>query len=966
MSRPSLKPISGPSQITPVAQPVQTYVRPAEPVKSSLHELAEGLAALDSGLSGFLDKRRKEQDDTDKIRAEAAFNKNNSLGWGEAVRRGLVPANASPTFMRSYKEAQGNLAGIQLRDQFTKEYLSWEGRNSNDPAQFQAFLSEFVGRNAGSDDVDVLRGLNPHIQALTSEAYQTFNSESSKSIYRGSVTTRAAIIGRSMDDANEEGLLSRQGTNYEALWGNIEEYRRQAIESGIRKEDIDAQIVESIAAKAVELRDPQLLDLLDKSVDGEDISLKDVPDYRKLREDAMSRLETLARQQESDRDRAEEKRSKEEEDAITSGVMRMLAADPNGDVPEETLKRLEALNPKARTMVAEARKTLAGELEFEDPRDLLQLQREIAGGATDEDILQAVKNGRIKSGSTLSSMLDRAEKYRKARQEGTGILTSQTAKRMTKTITERAVTVKGELRAVADMFGNYSMTDEALQAIQDFETGLMQWDEQNPNATVIERERFINEMGETILRRVDDDAAVDDSNKYRGEQELLQESATQTQALPSEAQQAGGSDPTEVEKLYREDKPPMMDRLPTEYQEYIDGESKKLGISSEELNMEIWRKAKELMTGEKPEAILQKSSLGGSDIDPLGDIITAAYTAAEESPVVQSAVAPILDLLGTGEGTDGGAGYDETFGHGAYTGGPVSLTSMTLGEVKQLQREMLADPSNTRNSSAVGRYQMLSDTLAETQRKMGLDDSAVFDRDLQDAMAVELLKRRGYEKWSRGEITDEEFMDNLAKEWASLPNSSGVGHYPGQKARVGIPDVLSAFASSKEFGNSTAEMLSSYGDTVSPGVRKLPGLRWDGRKLSDVKGLTIHHTGGRGTPGGVVGVLNKRGFGAQFIMDRDGTIYQTVPEGGRVAHMKNAQNGSGLSNDNTMGIEIIANDDNDLTPAQVASAVRWIEMMRQKYPGIGDNVFGHGEVNSHKQATEGMAVINAWRQRRSV
>jgi len=147
-------------------------------------------------------------------------------------------------------------------------------------------------------------------------------------------------------------------------------------------------------------------------------------------------------------------------------------------------------------------------------------------------------------------------------------------------------------------------------------------------------------------------------------------------------------------------------------------------------------------------------------------------------------------------------------------------------------------------------------------------------------------------------------------------------------------------------------------------VQSLPGLNWDGRKMSDVKGLTFHHTGGRGKPQDVVNTLNQRGLGAQYIMDRDGTVYQTAPDGARLSHMKNAQNGSGLSNANTLGIEMIAKDNDDLTDAQKASGLRFIEEMKAKYPGIGENIYGHGELNAHKRADEGMGVVDLYRQQR--
>ncbi len=64
--------------------------------------------------------------------------------------------------------------------------------------------------------------------------------------------------------------------------------------------------------------------------------------------------------------------------------------------------------------------------------------------------------------------------------------------------------------------------------------------------------------------------------------------------------------------------------------------------------------------------------------------------------------------------------------------------------------------------------------------------------------------------------------------------------------------------------------------------------------------------------------------------------------------------GGQLSNENTVGMEIIAKDDKDVTRAQVLSA---------SYPNTP--VFGHGEVNpGHKQATEGWTVTHAIREER--
>ncbi len=103
----------------------------------------------------------------------------------------------------------------------------------------------------------------------------------------------------------------------------------------------------------------------------------------------------------------------------------------------------------------------------------------------------------------------------------------------------------------------------------------------------------------------------------------------------------------------------------------------------------------------------------------------------------------MLDLIGAAEGTDKGRGYNETLGYGAFTGGAVNLTGMTLNEVLALQQRMLAHPGNSYNSSAVGRYQIVGKTLRSLMDELSLSGDRLFDEDTQDELARALLRRRG-------------------------------------------------------------------------------------------------------------------------------------------------------------------------------------------------------------------------------
>lgn len=136
-----------------------------------------------------------------------------------------------------------------------------------------------------------------------------------------------------------------------------------------------------------------------------------------------------------------------------------------------------------------------------------------------------------------------------------------------------------------------------------------------------------------------------------------------------------------------------------------------------------------------------------------------AEQAARARNAQEAAGRGILDLIGYAEGTDKGRGYNETLGYGAFTGGPVNLTSMSINDVLALQKRMLAHPDNTYNSSAVGRYQIVSKTLAGLVQELGLSGNELFDERLQDRMAMQLVRRR------MGQGTD-----GFRNEWEGLRN----------------------------------------------------------------------------------------------------------------------------------------------------------------------------------------------------
>lgn len=152
----------------------------------------------------------------------------------------------------------------------------------------------------------------------------------------------------------------------------------------------------------------------------------------------------------------------------------------------------------------------------------------------------------------------------------------------------------------------------------------------------------------------------------------------------------------------------------------------------------------------------------------IGDITAATQTAAT----------PLLDFIGNKESE----GYDDIVGLVSRSRYPTKpLTQMTIGEVLNWQESI----DDFQLSEAVGRYQILEDTLRGYNNdrgvgpgnplytRAGLSTGDLFSPENQDKMALVLLNGRGLQKFVDGEITREQFANNLASEWASLPLVTG-------------------------------------------------------------------------------------------------------------------------------------------------------------------------------------------------
>lgn len=393
--------------LRPRAAPVDSYVRPPDPAPSDLHNLARGLENFSRDIKGMLTTRQAHDEEAARLRGEAQFFKDNQIGYAEAVRQGRVPAFASRPFMEAYKEAEGKVVGARLASQMQLEYQGWEGRNDQDPANFDQFMTDFLKRNLTQDDPDVLRGAMPYIYTTVNAGYTQRTQDAADAAYSGGFNANIAVSSMVIDDASIAGLTSGQGTDYAGLWEELVELRGHALGSGFRTHDYDTKLIDLIAAKAMEERDPALLELLDRSLPGSDTPMSASPYGREVRAKTIDALATINYQAENFAYTEQTRRDASLKDALTAFAIETITSNPEAALPDNFWTAFEKVEPEARLKVQNWRNAVLGGQE-EDRTAIRDLNYRILvkGENAMEVIEEGVSSGAIRKASTLQSMYE--------------------------------------------------------------------------------------------------------------------------------------------------------------------------------------------------------------------------------------------------------------------------------------------------------------------------------------------------------------------------------------------------------------------------------------------------------------------------------------------------------------------------------------------------------------------------------
>jgi muramidase (phage lysozyme) len=245
---------------------------------------------------------------------------------------------------------------------------------------------------------------------------------------------------------------------------------------------------------------------------------------------------------------------------------------------------------------------------------------------------------------------------------------------------------------------------------------------------------------------------------------------------------------TQIVKLVQQGAPPI------ELEEWND----RLEVSQQRLE-DIQKQLDEIASTNLPDINISGMSFNGTGrLNPT--VIPSSGSGNDMAQDIAGAVRDgIVPLIRAVEGTSGPGGYNTSLGNGRFLPGGREqlLTDMTLRQILALQTQMLRNPANTYNSSALGAYQIVQTTLKGLIEEFGLSLETKFTPQLQDQLGAALLARRGNDP------------GQLRAEWQGLEKVSDADILAALQNSIGLRNELMDVK--RENALATQEWIDSLG-----------------------------------------------------------------------------------------------------------------------------------------------------------
>lgn len=205
-----------------------------------------------------------------------------------------------------------------------------------------------------------------------------------------------------------------------------------------------------------------------------------------------------------------------------------------------------------------------------------------------------------------------------------------------------------------------------------------------------------------------------------------------------------------------------------------------------------------------------------AEVKPIASTATGAAAATAGAAKTGSSLA---DVIAKGESKGNYNIFNQGAGH-KYKTGQQDFSGMTVDEVLAKQNLGSKDPNKL---FAVGKYQIIPDTLAAAKKEMGLTGKEKFTPEMQDKIFSDYLagsKRKDISKFIKtGEGLEKAALSG-AQEWASI----GVGS-KGDKSYYAGDGINKAHLSSGDFKGSLEGARANYLQAIKDGKSEAEAYR---------------------------------------------------------------------------------------------------------------------------------------------
>jgi hypothetical protein len=491
--------------IQPVAAEHDTYVRPETPAPSPLHAVADALAPLSADLFGLAAQQQTQANDDEKKQADTDFWTKNQAGAAQAVADGTVPAQHSKIYMDRYAQLSGQNDGLKLAQQIGPAYEQVP-KNTDDPAAFDKWFFNWASTQANpgmKNNPNYGAGYAHVVQQLHAQYAAKFVNDRSDAVKADATQQFTGNLGSTID-INAPGD-STQPVDAAKLGDTVQTIRQLGVSMGMNPPDVDKLVVDTIKTKAIEHKNPQILDALDhipvNPKDPKSVTLGATEYGNAAKINTQKTIQTTLLQDRERQYTADQRADKKAADGAIADVQNAWAKDPSYSPTPDQIATIQKTRPEfLGTVAAQRENILKGNTAPEDPNQVSQVMSDIFTSPDPRGVLDtAIRQHTATNPETIAKLTQYANTVETYYHSGGAfkITNNQQWKDG-----EAQIKMNGkEPKLGTTISGEVGLSPGGRQALNDYHMAGLKWAAENPTAGPLEQQKFLNDLQESILSR---------------------------------------------------------------------------------------------------------------------------------------------------------------------------------------------------------------------------------------------------------------------------------------------------------------------------------------------------------------------------------------------------------------------------------------------------------------------------------